>query len=416
MGNPLGVCSYVVDWLTSTLDKCTRLTDAEQSKQDTHASSMSEKDEEDVAIPHGQTTPSMCKSMRKTRKRRVLPTRKEIARYRHQRALIKAERHHLYRAHPLVIKGSVMLDDPDLDIAKDLEKAFSLTSELHDVGDLGRMRQGHVAGDGNCLWRALTKARHAAGHAKISWQNMKKRCLHAQDGDVHVNHIRVLRVYGCWGDNAAICLAATRLNCKIRVNTGAQVVTYTPGNAKDKLAICFHKHHFSLLYPVDDNGTNNFQGMMSDKSVLIEPHLRTAMQQTDVRLETSSTASTSWWATLTRCVQSTLSTVLQGGMQRDEDLEFDTPEEARRHRTLQIERYYIWLSDLQEEYEKTLLRIGDQLEDWTYTADAADIRSPTRTLAVNRLIDITQTVRAEADAVRRLSELTAVIPHTVGGL
>ena len=61
------------------------------------------------------------------------------------------------------------------------------------------------------------------------------------------------------------------------------------------------------------------------------------MDKAAPRSETRSMGNTSWWAPLARHVQSEYSMVLQGGMQRDEELEFDTPEEARRHRTLQIE-------------------------------------------------------------------------------
>ena len=156
-------------------------------------------------------------------------------------------------------------NDQKLDVAKDFEQALGLVSELHDIGDLGRMRQGHVAGDGNCLWRALAKAWRAAGHGKHSWKNLKKQRLQLKDGDVHENHIRAFRVHSCWGENAAICLAASRLNCKISVYTDVQVAFYAVINAKSMLAIRFNQHHFSPLYPVDDNETKRGQGMMSSQ-------------------------------------------------------------------------------------------------------------------------------------------------------
>ena len=96
------------------------------------------------------------------------------------------------------------------------------------------------------------------------------------------------------------------------------------------------------------------------------------------------------------------------------DEEFETPEEERRHRQLQLERYFLWLQDLDEEYQKLLLRVGDLTEDWADTVEGATGEGQRQVNATNRLIEILHTWRAEIDGIRRLSELTAATPTPWG--
>ena len=103
-----------------------------------------------------------------------------------------------------------------------------------------------------------------------------------------------------------------------------------------------------------------------------------------------------WWQALQASSTSNIPT-LHGGMNMDE--EFETPEEARRHRQLQLERYFLWLNDLDDEYRRLLLRIGDLTEDWPYTSEGVRGNDQPNTGTINRLIEILQTWRGETDAM-----------------
>eukprot|EP00971_Amphidinium_carterae_P121216 2400684-Amphidinium_carterae.1 len=117
---------------------------------------------------------------------------------------------------------------------------------------LETLQLGHVAGDGNCTWRALCKA----CQLPYSWARLKKKALKGQGA-----MFKHLLPRGVWAGSEAYMMTAAMLGRKICVHTPQQTTIFLPQDALDIPAamVCVTNNHASPIC----GGAEPVQGLSS---------------------------------------------------------------------------------------------------------------------------------------------------------
>ena len=430
MGQAQSWCRYMADWLSVMQGGCTVRTGEQDNDEEIYTPEVDETTQVKLTTPHQSSVITEEKQIgdhgratwaghcRRSAHRRHLqprPTLKEISLYRKQRHVIKQELKERFTRHRRVARMSPSTSADLLEASKIIAAEVGINVQVHGNGELGQLRRVHVLGDGNCWWRAYAKARRTHTRMKTSWQKIKRKALKSMGRPEQDAYLQGLRAYGSWGDNVAIIMTVARWGGGVNIHTGQQMISFSSGDELPSMQIGFEKNHFFPLMAKEynrsvSNGDGHYSKLDDSGDRLQQPP-RPAERGSPVG---QGIGFHIWAMMRTMLHRGVAVPQLVGGMQNPDEEEPESPEEARRYRQLQRERYYLWLSDLEREYDRLLLRLNDQQEDWSYMTEEAPAQGPARTRMIFRLLGIMDLVKDEAEPIRRIAELTAATPTPWG--
>eukprot|EP00971_Amphidinium_carterae_P022584 445369-Amphidinium_carterae.1 len=121
---------------------------------------------------------------------------------------------------------------------------------VHSRPDCAGIKQavcGHVASDGNCLWRAAAKAIVIAGGKRVPWRRLKKLTLKRGMERRGKAWERTFRPWGQWADSTCLMELAAAISCTVVLDT--EELTYQAGESLHGacLWLSLRKEHFEPL-------------------------------------------------------------------------------------------------------------------------------------------------------------------------
>eukprot|EP00971_Amphidinium_carterae_P102579 2030492-Amphidinium_carterae.1 len=113
---------------------------------------------------------------------------------------------------------------------------------------VGTRARSHCAGDGNCMWRALSKAVCKEAQ-RLSWKSLKKRVLRfaKKEYPCRIEEWRAMSVWGTPAGAVALQLAASALDISICLDW--QQTAYCFGNSSREVWMRLYDHHFEPAVP-----------------------------------------------------------------------------------------------------------------------------------------------------------------------
>ena len=121
-------------------------------------------------------------------------------------------------------------------------------SELRSIDkkDFENLVEKTILGDGNCFWRALSKA------VGQPWQHLKSSVLKYAAKAGHEHWCRQHAPKGVWIDNAGVRLAAEALQATINIDAGGYGCWQIKAGEKCQAWLKLRQGHYSLMRPGEE--------------------------------------------------------------------------------------------------------------------------------------------------------------------